>query len=587
MAAPLSQLFIVENELSDDVAVFLSKIDVYFGSKSDRRGVVLEVREVVNGYPTSRRVPFSRVRLRSSEVNVSDDGSVATSFVFDSPVAIKTDKPYCFVIKPHADDPDYQLFVAKSFEADLISGTNIGSYSTRGVLFTSSNDSTWIPLPDERLKYSIYCKRFNTSGTMYLTNKNTEFFTIDTIVGNFETGEELIQFNANATGTATTNTSSTTVTGSGFSIFNAGDHIAYYANTTVIDVVEIATVVSDTQIALTETPKYANTSTNYFKTIIGDIILYDRNDPGRLYIDDSTASGSQKFEANNTVYGVTSGASANIASVDDFKVSYLQSNLYKSTLGSTRVQMSASRLYRTDTNTTYGPVKIPFGKNKNMFIPTIIKSRSNEIIDDSGEKSFRLKVDLTSNSRFITPTVDFDASSINAYEYVVNNTVDDGTTTELDGDEAGPAESKYISKQVILADQLDAEDIKVFVSAFKPNISTIRVYARFKSENDPREFDTIEWSELVIKPETDTSSAFSNFDDIREFEYNLPSQPSGDFSSGSGAALNSSNSNIIRYIDDNGVIYNNYKSFAIKIVMLSNSHRNVPRLQDVRAIALT
>lgn len=587
MAAPLSQLFLVENELSDDVVVFVSKIDVYFGAKSSSRGINLEIRETSNGYPTSRRVPFSRVRLPASSVSTSVDGSVATSFEFDAPIALRTDKEYCFVIKPDANDPDYQLFVAKSFQEDLVSGNNIGSYSTRGQLFTSSNDSTWVPLQDERLKYSIYCKKFSSSGTMYLTNKNTEFFTVDSLVGNFVTGEKLLQLNANATGSATTSTSNTTVTGTGLAIFNSGDHFAYYANSTVIDVVEVETVVSNTNIVLAETPKFSSSGVNFFKTIVGDITLFDRNDPGRIYIDNSSANATDYFEANNTVYGTVSLAQANISSVDDFKMSYMQSNLYKTTLGSTQIRMAADRLYRNDTNSNYGTVSIPFGRNRHLFNPTVIKSRSNEIVDDSGAKSFRLKIDLSSRSEFITPTVDFDASTLNAYEYVINNTVDDGTVTELDGGEAGPAESKYISKQVNLADNLDAEDIKVFVTAFRPSISDIRVYVRFKALNDPREFGDIEWSELNIKPETDADSAFTNFDDYREYEFNLPSQASGSFSAGSGAALNSDNSDIFRYIDDSGVIYDNYKSFAIKIVMLSNSHRNVPRLKDVRAIALT
>jgi hypothetical protein len=83
-----------------------------------------------------------------------------------------------------------------------------------------------------------------------------------------------------------------------------------------------------------------------------------------------------------------------------------------------------------------------------------------------------------------------------------------------------------------------------------------------------------------------TSSAANRFD-YREFEYYVPSQDAGDFSAGSGAALNADNNNILRYIDDDGIIYDNYKFFALKVVLLSTSHKDIPKLKDIRAIALT
>ena len=38
---------------------------------------------------------FGRKVLDSSEVNVSDDGTVATTFTFDSPVFLKPNVEYC------------------------------------------------------------------------------------------------------------------------------------------------------------------------------------------------------------------------------------------------------------------------------------------------------------------------------------------------------------------------------------------------------------------------------------------------------------------------------------------------------------
>jgi hypothetical protein len=53
---------------------------------------------------------------------------------------------------------------------------------------------------------------------------------------------------------------------------------------------------------------------------------------------------------------------------------------------------------------------------------------------------------------------------------------------------------------------------------------------------------------------------------------------------GQGAWLNNG---IIRYIDAAGGVHNSYKYFSIKIVMTSSSHNVVPRIADMRTLALT
>ena len=45
-------------------------------------------------------------------------------------------------------------------------------------------------------------------------------------------------------------------------------------------------------------------------------------------------------------------------------------------------------------------------------------------------------------------------------------------------------------------------------------------------------------------------------------------------------------SNKISYTNDAGIPYNTYKTFAIKIVMSSDITFDVPKIRDLRAIAL-
>jgi len=82
---PLAQTFICD----EDGGSFITKIDLYFGQKDDNLPVQVQIRNVVNGYPGPKILAFGQKFLESSEVNVSDDASVATTFTFDSPIYLK------------------------------------------------------------------------------------------------------------------------------------------------------------------------------------------------------------------------------------------------------------------------------------------------------------------------------------------------------------------------------------------------------------------------------------------------------------------------------------------------------------------
>ena len=53
-----------------------------------------------------------------------------------------------------------------------------------------------------------------------------------------------------------------------------------------------------------------------------------------------------------------------------------------------------------------------------------------------------------------------------------------------------------------------------------------------------------------------------------------------------GAFIYSKNNNIIKYVSSGTNVYDSYKTFAIKIVPVSDSTSLVPRAKDMRAIAL-
>jgi hypothetical protein len=77
--------------------VFITSLDLYFQSKDDNIPVTVQIREVSNGYPSTTILPFSEVTINPSAVNVSEQGTTATTFTFPSPVYIQENVEYCFV----------------------------------------------------------------------------------------------------------------------------------------------------------------------------------------------------------------------------------------------------------------------------------------------------------------------------------------------------------------------------------------------------------------------------------------------------------------------------------------------------------
>jgi len=580
---PIAQTFTVRRDHSTDTVVNIPKIDLYFKAKGNS-GVTVQIRETENGYPTSRVVPFGSVKLRANQVNVSDNSTVATTITFPGPVTLKTDTEYCFVVIPDGASPDYLIWTSKVGERDQATNLAVTMDFNDGTLFTSTNDKAWTPYQSENIKFKLYKSQYSTTtGIVNLTNEDHEFLSIETVSGRFRGGEEVGVLTANLTGTAVISANTRTITSTtatAFDTFVVGDRIGYYANSSTVEFLRITQKVSSNNIVVSSPPSYSNTAANFFRTTTGFVTQYNRRkSPIRLVLERSSAKTGQVFAAGQTIIGETSRAIATITSVDDIGISYLQPNIYRTNFSKTNVTMTAN-VTASGSSTRYS-VDMPFNNNTYMTKNEVsVRSRSNEVTNLAGAKSLTLRLQLENTSGTIgdsTPVIDYAISNINVYEYQVNNDL-----TNENG-RFGNALSKYISKTVRLAENLDAEDMKVWLTAYRPAGTGIAVYARFQNVADPRNFDEIPWTRL--EAESNPASSAADRFDFRELQFSVPKTST--FLAGGDAALNTNNSEILRYIDDNGIIYDRYRIFAIKIVLLSNSHRIVPRVRDVRAIALT
>ena len=175
---PLAQTFLIQNQPG---GCFLSKIDIFFARKDANIPVTLEIREVVNGYPGKRILPFSRTTLQPEQVNLSVsnvtvDGvtypkyDTATTFNFSSPVYVQNNGEYALVLL--SDSDQYKVWISQMGDAIPDSTNTISQQPYNGVLFKSQNASTWTACQDQDLKFAIYRAKFDISnpGTIEFIN---------------------------------------------------------------------------------------------------------------------------------------------------------------------------------------------------------------------------------------------------------------------------------------------------------------------------------------------------------------------------------------------------------------------------------
>lgn len=582
---PLAQTFRIDKDAGKDSVIMLSKLDLYLKQKptDPNIGVTIEIRETDNGYPSaSNIVKNGVVYLKNSEISVT--GKTVVTFL--EPVELKTDTEYSFVALPDNDHPEYFIHLSKVGGYDPTANINVSHDTFDGTLFTSTNGRAWTPYQDENVKFTLYTAQYDKSGYQHFTNTDHEFFTIAPTSGSFSGSELVAKVSANLTQTISTVKSNTEIAYSGTTLvgtITTGDWIGYWANTTTIDTLRVLSA-NTTKIVVDRLPKYANTTANVFKTVVGEVSYQDISKT-ILHLTNSSASASYLFANNDIIRGTKSQATATITTVDALKVSSIQANIIESNHMYTDSKYDVT-IIRDSTGLTNIATNQPLSLDDDTLFnkePATIPSKSMLPAD----RGFRIKATLSNIGTVApydsTPIIDFDASTVNVLEYLVNN--DSTNETKALG---GNALSKYITLPTTLGENLDAEDLTVYLTAYRPVGTTIEVYSRFKNKSDPRPFDEIEWTKLTLKDSSNLTSSSANVFDYRELQYIMPSVAAvGSLTNGGGAALNIANSNILTYKDLNGAVYIGYKQYAIKIVFLAENYSNIPKVKDLRAIALT
>jgi len=575
---PLAQSFVIDEE----DGLFVTSLDIFFATKSSTIPVRAEIRNMVNGYPGQKVIPFSQKYLNPSAINTSSDASTATTFTFDAPVYLQEGVEYCTVL--YSDSLDYTVYIARLGDTVIGSDRTVSKQPAAGVLFKSSNYRTWTPEQMEDLKFTMKKAVFNTtaSGTLTLANQTLPVKTLEANPIRTFNGTGLIR------------------------IFhkNHGMH-------STSDNVTIAGVSSGTYNGI------AHSTINGTYTSISNITLdsYDVTTAGTANAT-GDVGGSSVTATQNRLYDVLQPQIGHVVHPQTSLTSTLRSATGKSVNGSeTPFSLQA----------TTAAENVVLGDNYYFDNPRLVASDINQTNEMSGSKSFVMNLTISSSNANLSPIIDLKRINAFAISNRLNNPlvsstdtlsgdgstttftlsgapssvhllaikkdgkklqpIDDftvsGTTLTMDSapangskviakltntvdfeedtaTEGGASSGSYITKSINLENASTALEVRVAASV--RSSSSIKCFFRLSGGEETRRIEDIPYTPFNTDGSSDTSIDPSNGDvvldlDFKDYKFSASSLPE-------------------------------FTSFQIKIVINGTVSALPARLKDLRALAL-
>lgn len=597
---------------------FATGVDLYFSQKDNNLPVAVEIREVdpTSNLLTNKYVPFSRVYQQANNINVSTDGSKPTPFIFESPIYLLDDREYAIVVTPGGGSPNYRVWTSRLGEEDRVTNNRVTEQPSVGMLYASG-----VPVPEEDLKYRLYIARFDTSTSGLIVTKNEprDFFTIANsaggklnrvgetvhgptrLVGTFANtasmsavanGSLYVQgFVSNATGTLTTFNGSYLVVKnvSTNAKFKGGERVRIRTNVGTGGIsLGTGTIVGNSTGAITSAT-----------TPIGTVIYYDEVNSANVYLhlancsytnSGAACTSNRMFTPDTYVKGQTNGYTTRIVSINNLQ--YDLANFQSKFILPSNTSIRAEGKFATSTSTRDSSfLKININDDTEFGAPRYVLSRSIESNTSASSataatnRSAEVRYIITSNNKFGSPAFDLRQMSATTVLNLINSNTDIGSSEDfvISG---GRAKARYISKKVVLADGQEAEDLRVYLTAYKPSGSDVHVYYKVLNGEDSDTFDQSRWIPMQrVTSEGFTANAVysssSNRNDFLELVYDVPQ-----YSNGYRSGANTSNDNILEYRNTARARFVGFKYFAVKIVLVNQNSSNPPRVKDLRAIAL-
>ena len=504
---PLAQSFFVD-PIAYPSGMFATSVDIFFKTVDKSTPVMLELRMMSNGLPGSTILPGGKVLVPGYAVSQSDDASIATTFRFDQPIFLQSNTEYCFVLK--SSSLGYNAWCSRVGETDISTGIVIDAQPFSGTLFKSENDSTWVPDSYEDIKFGLNIAQFNTGTTSELVFKPQ----LDLWTNNYYATSQTLPLSY----LSTIRDTKTIVAKIPMHGLKASDKIfingidaaagMYYNNiaaSSLIGEFTVSSVIDEDIIQFTlassannanktgyivaqdsygfinTTPPVSGSLASYVETptVLNTTELVPSTYPSKIDLPDAPTPPVVTSPGTFTVY-------TNLIA-HEVMVDYLGTTLPTTTI--------SEKLAMATTN--YGtPIYTDVPSDGTFFTleePLMLASPRNENIHNlSTTKSLRVKMQMTSSNKDVTPIIDTNAMSMIVKSYKIDNQSDEieSLVTEEDFNDAtknseilpgqGRAAAKYKSAVNRLADYYN--QITIFVVGNCPEPAYIDVYTRTSTD---------------------------------------------------------------------------------------------------------
>jgi len=211
------------------------------------------------------------------------------------------------------------------------------------------------------------------------------------------------------------------------------------------------------------------------------------------------------------------------------------------------------------------------------------------------DKSSRLKLQFTNSDVNVSPCIDSERLSAILIDNIIGSPTPQSSNWEVEYKARPPYEvddllhpvSRYISRRVDLISGLECDDLKVYLSANLPNFTyvngssqnteiktAIEVWAKVQTGDSDVPFDDLNWMRMDVNPLQATQIAT---DEVTFTEYAF-TMPEFFYPSPSAAKTGYSKAEQQFAVP--------FTRYSIKIVMFSNNGTIVPKVKDLRVIAV-
>jgi hypothetical protein len=537
---PIAQSFQFQN----DNGGFITSVEVYFATKpdsvNDNTPITLELRPLRSGVPSQDEIlPGSQVTLNPIDVNVepftdtvtiSEIRNNSTTFTFDTPIYLEGNTSYALVLL--ANTQAYNVYVADLTEF-VVNDTNrrVTSQPTLGSFFSSQNTVTWTPNQFRDMMFKVNRADFASSGTAIFEN-----FAIDDA-------------------RLPVDPISTTSGDSDVRIF------AMNSGFVVNDTVQITGVDSSTR----------------YGGILGTSLLGART---ITKVDGESFQFKADSAATQTI--ITGGSSVNseVNILMDEMVPNMRLTLpYNgTTVGTTANLTTGASLVTANnvSNTAYGTLDAA-GEEIDIEPFRLIRFNSPRVVANSrieeaefgqthpGRKSVKYTSSLATGDTYVSPVIDLASLSMSTVSNIIDNQdsalgADNITTNNPieyiaeTNSGSGSAMSKHVTIPINIIEP--AVGLKVLLSANRPSGSFVDLYYRTLPIGSDDDINTVNYVQASLDTSIGTDD---NRDIFREYAYTI---------GGLGGTLTP------------------FTTFQLKIVFRSTNTSRVPRIKDLRAIAL-